>query len=127
VQALDTLRALAGAQDRRTFSAGETIFRAGDPGKSMYGLLEGSVRLSWNGEAGHEDLHAGDVFGAGALVVPEHTRFGNAVASSDCVLVEINREKFLFAVQETPMFAVALLASIDERLRALKRSMTAAD
>ncbi len=32
----------------------------------------------------------------------------------------MNREKFLFAVQEAPMFAIELLASVDERLRDLK-------
>jgi CRP-like cAMP-binding protein len=32
----------------------------------------------------------------------------------------MNREKFLFAVQEAPMFALELLASIDQRLRQLK-------
>ena len=38
----------------------------------------------------------------------------------DSDLIEMNREKFLFAVQEAPMFAVELLASIDERLRDIK-------
>jgi hypothetical protein len=32
----------------------------------------------------------------------------------------MNREKFLFAVQESPMFAIELLGSIDQRLRDLK-------
>jgi CRP-like cAMP-binding protein len=32
----------------------------------------------------------------------------------------MNREKFLFAVQESPMFAIELLGSIEERLRHLK-------
>jgi hypothetical protein len=30
------------------------------------------------------------------------------------------REEFLFALQETPMFAIDRLASLDQRLRALK-------
>ena len=34
----------------------------------------------------------------------------------------MNRDKFLFAVQETAMFAVQLLASIDARLRYIKLS-----
>jgi CRP-like cAMP-binding protein len=32
----------------------------------------------------------------------------------------MNRDKFLFAVQESPMFAIELLGSIDQRLRQLK-------
>ena len=31
----------------------------------------------------------------------------------------MNREKFLFAVQEAPMFAIGLLAYIDSRLRGI--------
>jgi CRP-like cAMP-binding protein len=86
----------------------------------MFGLLEGTVRLSWNGDAGHEDIRAGDVFGAGALVTHDHRRFGDARALTPCRLLVMNREKFLFAVQEAPMFAIELLGSIDQRLRDLK-------
>jgi CRP-like cAMP-binding protein len=39
---------------------------------------------------------------------------------SPCRLLVMNREKFLFAVQESPMFAIELLGSIDQRLRQLK-------
>ena len=53
----------------------------------MFGLLEGTVDLTWNGDGGHERIQAGDVFGAGALVTPEHRRFGNAIALTDCQLL----------------------------------------
>ena len=89
----------------------------------MYGLLEGSVRLTWidsAGHEGHEDIPVGHVFGAGALVMDDHQRLSTATATGDCRLIAMNRDKFLFAVQETPMFAVQLLASIDERLRDIK-------
>ena len=89
----------------------------------MFGLLEGRVRLVWtteNGQEGYELISAGDVFGAGALVTPDHRRLSTATAETACRLIEMNREKFLFAVQESPMFAIELLASVDERLRDLK-------
>jgi CRP-like cAMP-binding protein len=120
MNALDTMRALASKGEVLDVTAGELIFRSGETGDCMFGLLEGSVELSWNGEAGQETIHAGDVFGAGALVTPEHRRYGNAKAVTDCRLLRMNREKFLFAVQESPMFAIELLGSIDQRLRALK-------
>lgn len=100
--------------------AGTIIFRAGEPGDCMFGLLEGVVELSWNGDKGHERIEAGEVFGAGALVTSDHCRFGNAQALTPCRLLVMNREKFLFAVQEAPMFAIELLGSIDQRLRQLK-------
>jgi CRP-like cAMP-binding protein len=120
VNALDTMRALASKGEVIDVKAGEAIFRSGESGDCMFGLLEGQVELSWNGGAGTETIQAGDVFGAGALVTPDHRRYGDARALSDCRLLVMNREKFLFAVQESPMFAIELLGSIDQRLRDLK-------
>ncbi|MCP9851794.1 Crp/Fnr family transcriptional regulator [Synechococcus sp. HJ21-Hayes] len=120
MNALDTMRALASQGEVLNFAAGDLIFRSGETGACMFGVLEGTVELSWNGEAAHEQIQAGDVFGAGALVTSEHRRYGNAKAVSPCRVLVMNREKFLFAVQESPMFAIELLGSIDQRLRQLK-------
>jgi CRP-like cAMP-binding protein len=122
VNALDTMRALASNGEVIDVPAGSMIFRSGESGDCMFGLLEGQVQLSWNEDSGHEDIKAGDVFGAGALVTADHRRYGNATAITDCKVLVMNREKFLFAVQESPMFAIELLGSIDQRLRQLKDS-----
>lgn len=122
VNALDTMRALASNGEVIDVPAGSMIFRSGESGDCMFGLLEGQVQLTWNEDSGHEDIKAGDVFGAGALVTPDHRRYGNATAITDCKVLVMNREKFLFAVQESPMFAIELLGSIDQRLRQLKDS-----
>ena len=123
MHALDTMRALASKGEVIRLEQGKILFHAGEAGACMYGLLEGSVRLTWidsAGHEGHEDIPVGHVFGAGALVMENHERLSTATATSDCRLIAMNRDKFLFAVQETPMFAVQLLASIDARLRDIK-------
>ena len=120
VNALDTMHALASNGEVVKLGPGELIFSSGEAGDCMFGLLEGSVQLSWNGDQGHERINAGDVFGAGALVTSDHRRYGNATALTACKVLVMNREKFLFAVQESPMFAIELLGSIDQRLRQLK-------
>jgi len=122
LNALETMRALASNGEVISLEAGEVIFRSGESGDCMFGLLEGTVQLSWNGDSGHEEIKAGDVFGAGALVTSDHRRYGNATAITPCRVLVMNREKFLFAVQESPMFAIELLGSIDQRLRQLKDS-----
>jgi len=122
VNALETMRALASNGEVISLKPGEVIFRSGESGDCMFGLLEGMVQLSWSGDSGHEEIKAGDVFGAGALVTPDHRRYGNATAITPCRVLVMNREKFLFAVQESPMFAIELLGSIDQRLRQLKDS-----
>jgi CRP-like cAMP-binding protein len=120
--ALETMRALASNGEVISIEPGQVIFRSGESGDCMFGLLEGTVQLSWNGDSGHEEIKAGDVFGAGALVTSDHRRYGNATAITPCRVLVMNREKFLFAVQESPMFAIELLGSIDQRLRQLKDS-----
>ena len=123
VNLLDTMRALASKGEVATLRSGDVLFRSGEMGESMYGILEGTIRLTWtakDGKEGHEDIKAGNVFGAGALVMDNHQRLGTATAAEDSRLIEMNREKFLFAMQEAPMFAVELLASVDERLRDIK-------
>ncbi|MFM7269171.1 MAG: Crp/Fnr family transcriptional regulator [Cyanobium sp.] len=120
MNALDTMRGLASTGEVIAVEPGTLIFRSGESGDCMFGVLQGTVELSWNGDSGHEQIQAGDVFGAGALVTQDHRRFGNARALSACKLLVMNREKFLFAVQESPMFAIELLGSIDQRLRDLK-------
>jgi CRP/FNR family cyclic AMP-dependent transcriptional regulator len=120
LNALDTMRALASQGEVIDFAPGDLVFRTGEMGDCMFGVLEGTVELNWNDGEGHEQIQAGDVFGAGALVTPEHRRFGNARALTPCKLLVMNREKFLFAVQESPMFAIELLGAIDQRLRKLK-------
>ena len=117
------MRALARKNEVHRVNAGDVIFKADARGSSMFGVLEGRVRLSWTneiGQEGYELIEAGNVFGAGALVMEGHRRLGTAQAETDCRLIEMNREKFLFAVQEAPMFAIELLASVDARLRDLK-------
>jgi CRP/FNR family cyclic AMP-dependent transcriptional regulator len=40
-----------------------------------------------------------------------------AVARSDSVLAVLNRHRFLFLVQETPMFALSVMSAMADRFR----------
>ena len=51
----------------KTFSTEQVIFKEGDSGDFMYGILEGEVDLLVNGKV-VETIATGEVFGAGALV-----------------------------------------------------------
>lgn len=104
----------------KALKAGEVIFEAGQPGDYMYGLLEGEVEELVDGTV-METIQAGDVFGIGALVHPEGVRVSTAVAKTDCKLAFMDQERFLFVVQETPMFAVEALRSYSNRLQRFKK------
>ena len=51
-------------------------------------------------------------------IVDSSPRSGTVVAVTDTKLAVIDRGRFLFLVQETPMFALQVMSSIAERLRA---------
>ncbi len=101
------------------YAAGNHIFEEGQPGEVMYGLIAGVVNIVVNDKV-VETIREGDVFGEGALVHPSKARGSTAVAETDCQLACLNQERFLFAVQNTPMFAIEIMRSYSERLRRLK-------
>lgn len=106
----------------KTFLAGETIFSEGELGTVMYGIIEGEVEMWVNGKV-VETIKQGDVFGEGALVQINSQRASTAIAKTNCVIAFLDRERFLFAVQQTPMFALEVMRSYSDRLRRLKQEV----
>lgn len=125
--ALQTIRSLSENGNKRSVRKGEVIFRSQEPGDCLYGVVEGSVRLGWGDGELHETIGPGSCFGIGALVDPEHRRYGTATAETDGQLLVMNREEFLFAVQELPVFGLEMLHDLDARLRALKGEVSATE
>ena len=117
---LKTIAALAGKQTPQRLSSGDVIFRAGDSGANVYGVVSGQVQLQWDDEHA-EIIGPGSCFGVGALVDPDHRRYATAVALSDTELLLMNREEFLFAIQELPMFALEMLHDLELRLQHSKQ------
>ncbi|MFB2881208.1 Crp/Fnr family transcriptional regulator [Floridanema aerugineum] len=105
----------------KEFSKGEVIFEAGEIGAVMYGVLEGVVDL-YVGNKVVETIETGDVFGEGALVHESHKRATTAVAKTNCKLAYLDKDRFLFAVHETPVFALEVMRSYSNRLRRLKEA-----
>jgi len=119
---MSTIRALAGKRDLSSVKQGDIIFRKGELGGKLYSVVSGEVQLNW-GDDGVEIIGPGSSFGIGALVDPEHRRFGTAVALCDSELLEMNREEFLFAMQELPMFSLDMMLDLEHRLQKLKQQM----
>ncbi|MGL5080328.1 MAG: cyclic nucleotide-binding domain-containing protein [Microcoleaceae cyanobacterium] len=100
-------------------AAGEVIFDQGEPGDLMYGIVAGAVQFALDGKQA-ESLEMGDVFGEGAIVNPDHKRRSTATAKTDCTLVSLDRERFLFAIQQSPVFALEVLRSYSDRVNDLR-------
>ena len=103
------------AQSTLDVPAGSKVFSEGDAGHEMYGIVEGQIELSVRGQV-VRTLGPDDVFGELALIdsVP---RSATAVAALDTRLAAIDEHRFLFLVQETPMFALQVMSSMAEQLR----------
>jgi CRP-like cAMP-binding protein len=99
--------------------AGTVIFKQGEVGAEMFGIVSGEVELSMNGKV-IEIIQAGDVFGEGALVQSDRSRYTTAIAKTNCILACMNLQHFEFALQETPLFALEVVRSLSTRLRCLK-------
>ncbi|MEH2325081.1 MAG: Crp/Fnr family transcriptional regulator [Nostoc sp.] len=104
--------------DPQVFSAGQVIFEEGQPGDNMYGIMEGQIDILVNGKV-VETIDTGEVFGVGVLVGVKNRTY-TAIAKVDSKLGFLDEQKFLFAVQETPMFALQVMRSYSERLSRLQ-------
>jgi CRP-like cAMP-binding protein len=105
--------------DTVEFRAGESVIREGDPGETMYVVLEGEVRLH-KGETTITSLGKGQHFGEMALVdrSPRSLSASSSVASR---LIAIRRKDFYEIIKKEPTLSVKLLWSfvqvLAERLR----------
>jgi CRP-like cAMP-binding protein len=105
-----------GAKETRELPAGTVIFEEGSTGEEMFGIVSGAVELRMAN--GHSfTLGPDDTFGEMAMV-DSSARSATAVATEDCTVAVIDKHRFLFLVGETPNFALQVMASLAERLRA---------
>ena len=92
-----------------------SYLRKGTKGEEMYVIKEGEVDIfieDWRLETISRD----DIFGELCLIDQE-TRIALAVARTECVVQVINKRRFLFLVQETPLFAIRVMKVLADRLR----------
>ncbi|MEK3884902.1 SLC13 family permease [Paenibacillus sp. PL2-23] len=126
------LAKLAGLMEKRQLPSGETLFRQGDPGDSMFIVENGEIELyvgessSASDETAQEleqvpgqqriaTIGAGDVLGEMALLTGE-PRSAAAIAGSDCSLFVIHREVFDRLVDENPTFTAFFVRLLSQRL-----------
>lgn len=97
------------------YKAGTIIFSEDQPGDVMFAVKEGEVEILHHGH--HiETVHEGQFFGEMALI-DKAPRSATAIARTDCKIVRVDKQKFLFLVQETPTFALQVMHQMSERLR----------
>ena len=104
------------AKTFREVPAGTVIFEEGTTGTEMFGIVAGEVELRRSNGAVRR-LGPGETFGEMAII-DSSPRGGTVVAMTDTTLAVIDRDTFLFLVQQAPMFSRQVMSSMAERLRA---------
>jgi len=94
---------------------GQVIFSAGDTGREMFIVRNGSVDLRI-GETLLETVGQGGIFGELALVDPA-PRSATARAGPDCMLVLVDAAAFNDLVRKVPGLALEVMKVMARRLR----------
>jgi CRP-like cAMP-binding protein len=103
------------ATDVKVFTAGQVIFREGEPGDIMYVVQEGEVDVRI-GDQDIDHLGPGGIFGEMALI-DSSARSATVIAAIDCRLVPIDERYFHQLVQQRPYFATEVMRVMARRLR----------
>jgi CRP/FNR family transcriptional regulator, cyclic AMP receptor protein len=101
----------------RTFAAGEEIITIGTPSNEMYVVRKGRIGIKVNGQTVAE-VEPGGIFGEMGLIDHE-VRSAGAVALEASEVVPIDERLFVVLVQDTPYFALDVMRTLVERVRAM--------
>jgi CRP-like cAMP-binding protein len=103
----------------RKVAAGESIVVEGGQAREMYLLRKGKVEIRVHGNA-VETVGPGGIFGEMALI-DQAARSATAVAVEDSEVVPIDETLFVSLVQDAPYFALDVMRTLVERIRAMNR------
>ncbi len=118
----DLLYAITGTRRLRTR---EVLFRKGDEGSTLYGVLRGRLRV-FSGADSKEVifrfLEPGEVFGEIALL-DSQPRSATIAAVEPVELLTLHRRDLLPFLEEHPKVTIQLATALAQRLRALSDAM----
>ncbi|MDD4927965.1 MAG: cyclic nucleotide-binding domain-containing protein [Gallionella sp.] len=96
-------------------NAGETLFKEGDAGDTMYVLIAGEAEITISGIL-FEKCTQGSFVGEMA-VIDGSPRYATVTAATDCKFVIVGKKHFRFLVDETPGFAIEVMRVMAARLK----------
>ena len=123
----EDVRALASRGRVRSYPSGTVIFQEGDPGDSLYIVIEGSVRIVVSSAKGEEAtvalLGPGECVGDLALL-DGRPRSASAIAAERSRALVVTREEFSRWLTQRPKAALALLETLSLRVRRTDEALT---
>lgn len=96
------------------------MFEENSGGTEMYIVHSGCIRLFTRDERGEEvtlaTVEEGGFFGEMTLI-DKSPRSATAVAERDSRLIVLDRPRFLYMIQQQPMFAITIMRVLCRRIR----------
>jgi CRP/FNR family cyclic AMP-dependent transcriptional regulator len=124
----EDLQELGASLQRRQYAAGSMVFSQGDNGDSMYIVEAGDINIHLPGDASRrislKDISRGEYFGELALF-DEKPRSASALATTETVLLELQRRTLEGYLESRPKVALAILRTLSERLRETNTMLSA--
>jgi len=100
-----------------TLEPGQDLFRKGDAGHHMYVVQSGELQII-DGNHVFETIPGGGLFGEMALIGKD-PRSATAKAIRETVVIPVDEKRFLFVIQQTPLFAIRVMRVMSTRLRTM--------
>ncbi len=125
--AAEDLRALAATARRRRVPAGTSVVRQGEPGSSLFVVVEGVLDVDIKIDDGDHrrirTLAPGDMFGEYSLLTGA-PRSATIQARTDCLVFEITKTDLMPVLEHAPELAEAMSHVLAIRQADLDRSLT---
>jgi CRP-like cAMP-binding protein len=99
----------------KAFPRDEVVFAQGDPGDTMYVVIDGEVDVLLDGKL-VETVRAGGVIGEMALI-DAGPRSATALSRTRCLLSPVDEARFIDLVCREPEFALQVMRVLARRLR----------
>jgi CRP/FNR family transcriptional regulator, cyclic AMP receptor protein len=116
------LQRLADATDEVRFRPGEAIVEQGNPGETLFVVLEGQAKVMRDAKV-RTHLVPGDFFGE-VSVLDGGPRTASVVAETPVAALRLFRRTVMDMMGSEPQFALALLEGIARRIREIDRSLS---
>ena len=97
---------------RQAFRSGDVLFKVGDPARSTFIILSGSVRLAEIGLV----LGPGTLIGEIGVFAPDGCRTGTALCETDVEIGSISDQRLLQLCVQDPSFGLYLMRLVVQRL-----------
>jgi len=99
----------------RTYAAGDTVVREGDPALNLFLVANGHARVEREGAGQVGRLQPGDFFGELGLI-EEHGRTATVIAEDELTCYLLPAWEFRSLLKEHPEMAVPMLHAVIARL-----------